>query len=140
MNRANRHSKAKPATQSKGKFSDLMNIDYLVFSSHKTATQSVKKSLNKNGFSCKHCHHPNNIGLELSDLPKFARRYRKRHGRKLQVLSIFREPISRHISSFFQTHGWKPLYDRPIITKGDHHPPIAGRGVDRALSLRSGEQ
>ena len=35
---------------------DLLNIEYLIFSSHKTATQSLVKTLNKNGFHTKHCH------------------------------------------------------------------------------------
>ncbi|MEM8571948.1 MAG: hypothetical protein AAGG56_13730 [Pseudomonadota bacterium] len=118
MNEATRVSGAPPSgARPKSAIRPLLNIDYLVFSSHKTATQSVKKSLNKTGLKCKHCHHPMNIGLDVSELPKLARRYKKRNGRKLPIITIFREPISRHISSFFQTHGWKPLSGKSRVSK-----------------------
>jgi hypothetical protein len=87
----------------------LVEIDYLVFSSHKTATQSVKKSLKKSGLACEHCHHPLNIGLEIAEFSDFLEDYRRSTGERLKIISIFREPIPRHVSSFFQTHGWKPL-------------------------------
>ena len=40
----------------KSDVTDLYTIDYLIFSSHKTATQSIKKTLNKNDIRCIHAH------------------------------------------------------------------------------------
>lgn len=105
----------------------LLGIDYLVFSSHKTATQSIKKSLNKTGFVCKHCHHPNNLGLGRGDLRRLAHRYDESNARKLPIITVFREPIARHISSFFQTHGWKPISGKSNVLQEEtiiHQLPV----------------
>lgn len=36
-------------------------------------------------------------------------RYVERNGRPLEIISTFRKPVERHISSFFQWHGTRPL-------------------------------
>jgi hypothetical protein len=85
----------------------LLDIDHLVYSSHKTATQTIAHTLRMNGYKCTHCHTVTNdtVNLRPGTFGKFAELYHLRHGKKLSVISVFREPIERHISSFFQRHG-----------------------------------
>ncbi len=80
-------------------------IDYLVFSSHKTATQSLVASLNGSGLRSMHCHVPENIGLQPGEFVGYLEEYARLRGRRLKILSTFREPIERFVSSFFQWHG-----------------------------------
>lgn len=93
----------------------LFDLDFLVYSSHKTGTQTLVHTLRDNGFACAHCHRLSNLHPPLSPalLPEFLRDYRQRRGRALPILSVFREPIGRHISSFFQWHGEGALRRQP---------------------------
>lgn len=80
----------------------FLKLDYFVFSSHKTMTQSMRVTLTHSGFNCAHSHRLSNLKLEESELESLCRDYLKRNGRKLRILSVFRDPIDRLISSFFQ--------------------------------------
>jgi hypothetical protein len=93
----------------------LFELDFLVYSSHKTGTQTLVHTLRDNGFACAHCHRLSNLKPPLSPalFPEFLRDYRRRRGRALPILSVFREPIGRHISSFFQWHGEGALRRQP---------------------------
>lgn len=91
-------------------FSDeLLNLDYLIYSSHKTATQSLVATMYRNGFKCKHCHYVQNIGIDSGDFKDYVEQYHVKNKKKLNIISVFREPIERHISSFFQGYGTKPI-------------------------------
>jgi len=92
----------------------LLDLDYLVFSSHKTATQTIVRTLRMNGYACTHCHTGRNhtVNLAPGRFGAFAERYHARHATKLNVITVFREPIERHISSFFQCHGSDVLRQR----------------------------
>jgi hypothetical protein len=39
--------------------------------------------------------------------------YHQNRRQKLQIISVFREPVERHISSFFQWYGSRPLIGKP---------------------------
>ena len=97
--------------QSKAYYSPENNpftaIDYLVYSAHKTATQTLVATLSKNGFNATFCHTLTNPSLYLApgSFRSFASHYQALNKRKLVVISVFREPVERHISSFFQWHG-----------------------------------
>jgi len=82
----------------------LLDLDYLVFSSHKTATQSVADTLRINQFRCVHCHTLIDIGLRDGGFKSFLDGHRHKHKTKLVIINTFREPIERRISSFFQWH------------------------------------
>lgn len=84
-------------------------LDYLVYSSHKTATQSITQSLISNGFNAKHAHILYNIGIRDGTLKRHLEKYQARNQTKLQVISVFRLPMERHISSFFQIYGTRPI-------------------------------
>ncbi|MCB1866486.1 MAG: hypothetical protein KDG50_13790 [Chromatiales bacterium] len=88
---------------------NLLNLDYLVYSSHKTGTQTLVETLNSSGFRCRHCHVLGNMGLSSGEFRRYLDRYLERNNRKLNVITVFREPVERHVSSFFQGHGSRPL-------------------------------
>jgi hypothetical protein len=86
---------------------NLFQIDYLVFSSFKSATQTVTRSLRFNNIPALHCHSLNNrnINLRPGSLASYLDMYHARRNQRLPILTIFREPIQRYISAFFQWHG-----------------------------------
>lgn len=88
---------------------NLLSLNYLIFSSHKTGTQTLNRTLNLNGLRSQHCHDLTHLRLQHTDLTAFASSFARKNGRPLQILSVFREPVERYISSFFQEHGTRPL-------------------------------
>ena len=87
----------------------ILDIDYLVFSSHKTATQTLRRTLNYTGLECINIHHLPDIGLRGGDFQGYLDEYLAHNRKKLNVCSVFREPMERHISSFFQGYGTRPI-------------------------------
>jgi len=90
---------------------DLLNIEFLVFSSHKTATQTIVNSLNASGVRCMHTHIGHDIGLSPGEFRFYLDEYRRVNAKRLQVISAFRDPLDRLVSSFFQslskdTYAW----------------------------------
>ena len=82
---------------------DWFNIEYLVFSAHKTATQTITNSLNFSGVRSRHAHVLYNMELKKGEFRFFLQYYRKRNNQKLKIISAFRDPMERLISSFFQS-------------------------------------
>ena len=95
----------------------LLDLDFLVFSSHKTGTQTIRNSLRASGYSAAHCHQVSHLALGDDDLRGYLDAYFARHSKRLDVLSLFREPIDRHISSFFQCYGSRPLSEKEVADK-----------------------
>ncbi|WFB35314.1 putative capsular polysaccharide synthesis family protein [Kiritimatiellota bacterium B12222] len=95
------------------------SLDYLIYSSHKTGTQTINHSLNLNGLKSVSCHYLPHIHLREGDLGTFAEHYFRETGRKLQLISVFREPVERHISSFFQAYGSRPLRLKEVRDQRD---------------------
>lgn len=85
----------------------LYDIGCLVYSSHKSDTQTLKATLDHSGIPTRHIHLLRNAGMSSGRgrLRAHLKRYRRRNGRKLTVVAIFRLPLERHISSFFQWYG-----------------------------------
>ncbi|MFO1104047.1 MAG: sulfotransferase domain-containing protein [Methylocystis sp.] len=83
--------------------STFMSLDFIVFSSHKTMTQSLSGTLNYNGFSCVHAHQPKHIDLTNEQLRELSEEYYQHNNKKLKLISVYRDPIDRLISSFFQS-------------------------------------
>lgn len=85
----------------------LFDLDFLVYSAHKTATQTTSHTLRRHGFRCMHCHllRDLGVGLQPGELPQFLECFAGRNGRTFEIITVFREPIERHISSFFQWYG-----------------------------------
>ena len=99
----------------------LIALDVLVYSAHKTGTQTLVHTFRESGLACAHCHRLSNLNPPLSPerLPECLREYRRRRGRPLVIVSVFREPIDRHISSFFQWHGEGALRRHPGATPAE---------------------
>lgn len=98
---------------------ELFKIDYLVYSSHKTATQTLVATLNSNGFKCKHCHFLATIGIESGGFQEYLEKYVKKNGKKLNIITVFRDPIERYISSFFQGYGTRPIRLKEVDNEFD---------------------
>ena len=97
----------------------LLELDFLVFSSHKTATQTLVSTLNCSGLRARHCHVLSNIGIERGELPQYISEFTLENRRKLQIITVFRDPMERHISSFFQWYGSKPLVRGEVQSETD---------------------
>ncbi len=92
------------------------NLDYYIFSSHKTSTQSLIKIFKNNGYKSSHCHVLENIknmdknffDYDYLKLKNYFNdeidKYNKTTGKKLNMISIIRNPHDRLISSFFQSN------------------------------------
>lgn len=81
-----------------------INIDYLIYSSHKTSTQSMLKILRNNGYKSIHCHILSNINMTNDSFLEFLNLYNNVNKKKLKIITIIRDPIDRLISSFFQCY------------------------------------
>ena len=95
----------------------LLDLDFLVFSSHKTGTQTIRNSLRASGYIATHCHQVGHLALGDDDLRGYLDAYFARHSKRLDVITLFREPIDRHISSFFQGYGSRPLNEKEVADK-----------------------
>lgn len=97
----------------------LDELDFLVYSAHKTGTQTLVHTLRDNGFRARHCHSLVRLSpsWQPSRLAPALVEYRQRHGCALRIVSVFREPIERHISSFFQWHGEGALWRGQVASR-----------------------
>ncbi len=94
---------------------DLLDIEFLIYSSHKTATQSVSNTLKHNGFSTRSCHSLRKGTMKFEGFfEEYLDTYLKVNEKKLIVISSFREPIERHISSFFHYYGTRPINKKEV--------------------------
>jgi hypothetical protein len=90
---------------------DFLSLDFLVYSSHKTSTQSLLNILNANNYKARHCHTIQNLKFTLNlDHPvqkeqfiQYLLNYKIKNNRKIKILSCIRNPKDRLISSFFQS-------------------------------------
>lgn len=84
---------------------DLLRYNFFIFSSHKTSTQTIKNSLNKFGVTACHGHILRHLNLKENELGNFIIDYNQYNKTTPTFITVFREPISRLVSSFFQTYG-----------------------------------
>lgn len=115
------------------------DIKFLVYSSHKTGTQTLCATLQRNESKTSHLHLLRNINAEPGngELSAFLNRYQESNGESLTLLSTFRLPIERHISSFFQWHGNGVIRAGHVATK--HETIIAKESVNQ-LQQRFAQQ
>jgi len=93
---------------------ELLNLDFLVYSSYKSGTQTLVKSLRNSDAKCRHIHSLKNINLKKGSFQHVLNSYLVKNNKKLNVISVFRDPLERHISSFFQSYGTKPLRKKMV--------------------------
>lgn len=90
---------------------NFSSLDFFVYSSHKTSTQSLLHILKVNNYKAAHCHIINDlhIGLKLDhpvqheQFKQFLVDYKIQNNKKIKILSCVRNPKDRLISSFFQS-------------------------------------
>lgn len=95
-----------------------LSIDFLVYSSHKTSTQSLHAILRSNNIKTGHFHtllhrtHLNQSGKQLkitntqqayTQFISSLQHYKNKNLKKIKIISVIRNPISRLLSSFFQS-------------------------------------
>lgn len=90
---------------------NLTHLDFLIYSSHKTSTQSLLTTLCNNKYKAIHCHslkdlqYYTNINANITKENFIQALIDHKHinKQKLKIISIIRNPNDRLISSFFQS-------------------------------------
>ncbi len=93
---------------------EFLELDYLIFSAHKTGTQTLVATLNANGFNARHCHTLGNLSLTRRRFRRYLKSYREERTKRLKIVSVFRDPMERLISSFFQIYGTDPVNQKAV--------------------------
>jgi hypothetical protein len=78
--------------------------EFFVYSSHKTSTQSLIKTLELNGYPSSHIHLIKNMNITSDEFIQLLKRYQTIRKKKLRIISVIRDPKDRLLSSFFQTN------------------------------------
>jgi hypothetical protein len=60
-----------------------------------------------------------NIDLKQSEFTSFLERYKLLNKTNLNIISVFRDPMERLISSFFQWHGSRPFRDGEVSSEAE---------------------
>ena len=84
---------------------EFNKLDFLIYSAHKTSTQTVINTLLSNNIRAKHIHILDDLYNNQSNLQLFTnhlKSYQAKNGRRLKVVTIIRNPFERLISSYFQ--------------------------------------
>lgn len=110
----------------------LADLDVLVLSSHKTATQTILNTLLLNGVKARHAHLPVNLGLNDLEFVDAVEQYHHSYGRKLNIITVFREPLSRMISSFFQSLEMH-YFARTRFIEHDANKVLLSSSFDRSI-------
>ena len=88
---------------------DFNNLDFLVYSSHKTSTQSLLAIFEKNNYIARHCHVLHNLNFFCVNPPtketfiQYLINYKNINNKKLKIITCIRNPKNRLLSSFFQS-------------------------------------
>lgn len=108
------------------------NLDYLIYSSHKTSTQSVIKTLRKNNYKSMHLHNLINIKISEEEFITNLKEYNIKNNKKLKIITIIRNPFDRLLSSFFQTNHSDIIFFKKILPENSL---ISLNDIDKLYSL-----
>lgn len=81
----------------------LTDVEFLIYSSHKTSTQSLYHTLKTNSHKTIVCHSISHLNMTSSQFVDKLVEYKTIHGKPLKIISVVRKPTERLISSFFQS-------------------------------------
>ena len=111
---------------------DIESLDILVYSSHKTGTQTLVDTLNTGGLNTKHCHYLSHLEMDKEKFKELLGHYKNKNDKKLKIITVIRNPKNRLISSFFQS-----FHDDPINFgwKNEFGTIIAISNVDELAGL-----
>ena len=102
------------------------HLDYLIYSSHKTATQTIVHTLNENGFNSGYIHTIDQLWITfdhcrdktIDEVKQLfldgLRQYKRNNGRKMPLITVIRNPVDRLISSFFQTYDTDQMHFKRV--------------------------
>lgn len=101
---------------------DFSSLDFLVYSSHKTSTQSLLSILKDNNYKAVHCHLINDLNLALKlnhpvkkeQYIQYLLNYKIKNNKKIKIISCIRNTKDRLISSFFQSFHTDEIHFRNI--------------------------
>jgi hypothetical protein len=99
------------------------DLDFIIYSSHKTSTQSLISILQKSNFKALHCHTIDNLKLSLNNPPtkntfmQYLINYKIANKKKLKIISCIRNPKNRLLSSFFQSFSTDQIHFSKINEK-----------------------
>jgi hypothetical protein len=91
------------------------HLDFLIYSSHKTSTQSLVNTINKNKYNSTHFHIlsnfnspfykkiTNNTIVTNETFIQGLINYKNTNNKKLKIITVIRDPKDRLLSSFFQS-------------------------------------
>lgn len=92
----------------------MNDVDYLVYSSHKTSTQTLCHSLMNHNYNVVHIHHLCNRNLNKEQFLSQLVDYNQYNMKKLNIVSVIRNPNDRILSSFFQSYHTDELITRGV--------------------------
>ena len=95
---------------------DLNCLNFLIYSSHKTSTQTIKKILVNNKYKTEHYHNITDSKDKCMFI-KSLKEYKKINKNKIKIISCIRNPKERLISSFFQSYGTDEIKIKKIKQK-----------------------
>lgn len=121
----------------------LESLDYLIYSSHKTATQSLNAILSTNNFRSRHCHYIHNLQIKSENRIKTYQElkqkfiddlelYKKAYNKKIKVISVIRDPAERLPSSFFQTYHTDEIY---FFNKKENETTIMQKSINELIDI-----
>lgn len=121
----------------------FIDKDFLIFSSHKTGTQTLINTFNQNGYKCGFCHrlinfkhHKKYIDFNYNDLKQnflnVIQKYYTQNNKKIKIISVIRNPLQRLPSSFFQI-----LYNDYIkfFNYNPDETPIQTENIEKLLKI-----
>lgn len=87
------------------------DLSFLIYSSHKTSTQTMGHTLTNNNLKSIHCHCINDLTIMLKiknintiDFINALQQYIHTNNKRLKIITIIRNPDDRLLSSFFQSN------------------------------------
>lgn len=120
------------------KISNFNKLDFLVYSSHKTATQSLLTILHSSNYEVIHCHTLNDLKLSCVMPPtketfkQYLINYKNINKKKLKIYTCIRNPKNRLISSFFQSFSTDEIY---FDNKSEEHTTINLNNLDDLCTM-----
>jgi hypothetical protein len=99
-----------------------LNNEFYVFSTHKTATQSLNTI-----FKTCHIHELSNANYTKKEFIKDTEKYFKMNNKKLKILTVLRLPSQRVISSYFQIKHTDEIF---FFNKKENETSIARNDIN----------
>lgn len=120
------------------------HLEFLIYSSHKTSTQTLISILNNNKYKSTHCHNLNNFksrsynkitnnkDVTPNTFIQGLINYKNIHNKKIKIISCIRNPKDRLLSSFFQSFSTDEI---EFLNKKKEEATVTVKNEDELCSL-----